>query len=283
LPKKLTYLQARLLMLALGVGVSISQSLLAWERGAAPTEVLAPLLYIPVFAGAIFWFVPGGLAAATLSSVVYGTLLAETSKAVGLRLFIGLLLNRITAFVFYAIVIALGTRFVEGRLRKLELYDQIDDVTGLYNSNFLIQDTDLEMSRADRYQSIFSLIEVAIKREAWAGMRRRAIRRSVKDLGDKVHEAIRTMDRAARVETEDRERFFVLLPETSQDGAAILVGRMRIATEELLQRQGCTVAENVSARALTYPEDADQILDVRAEAAFADEARRLLREEPRER
>ena len=59
-PKRLTYPQARLMLLALGIAVAVAQTLFAWERGASGTEVLAPVLYVPVFVNAVFWLLPGG-------------------------------------------------------------------------------------------------------------------------------------------------------------------------------------------------------------------------------
>ena len=35
------------------ISLSMDQALLAYERGAPPTEVLAPVLYIPFFSGTI--------------------------------------------------------------------------------------------------------------------------------------------------------------------------------------------------------------------------------------
>ena len=47
---------------------------------------------------------------------------------------------------------------LEGSLEKLELYDEIDDETGLYNARHLLLQTDLETSRARRYQTLFSVV-----------------------------------------------------------------------------------------------------------------------------
>lgn len=119
-----TLIQAKLLLLAIGVLVGVSQTILAWERGAAPTEVLAPALYIPVFAGAIFLGLAGGLLGAAASSIVYALVLVDQSSALGMRLFMALLVNRVFTYALYGVLVALGVRYIEGRLRKLELYDQ---------------------------------------------------------------------------------------------------------------------------------------------------------------
>lgn len=278
--KRVTLIQAKLLLLAIGVGVGMAQTTLAWERGAAPTEVLAPALYIPVFAGAIFVGLWGGLVAAAASSAVYTLALVDQSSALGMRLFTALLVNRVFTYVLYGVLVAVGARYVEGRLRKLELYDQVDDTTELYNSSFFLEDSDLEMNRAARYQSIFSVAELRIGHDLFDGSSRRRHHRALRGFGQVLRQAVRTVDRPARVDAGDSDRFLVILPETGREGSTILAGRLEEAARSFLAQQKLVPNGNVSARALTFPDDRDSIEELRREVADADARRRVLTPAP---
>lgn len=279
---RLTYLQARILLLILGMGLAVTQTLLAWERGAPPTEVLAPALLVPVFAGAILAYLPGGLAAATLSSLIYGVVLSDTVSAVGMRLFVVQLIVRVFQYYFYAVIISLGARYVEGRLRKLELYDQLDDLTELYNSAFFLEDADLEVSRSNRYRTLFSVSELVVDREAFTGFSRRRYRKAIRELAQRVQNAVRKMDRAARVDGGDKDMFLIMLPETAREGASIFTGRLEIEAREYLTTMGCVVDARVRSRAIAYPDDPDDLATLRQEVAELDLQRRALKADSEE-
>lgn len=268
--------RVRALLVVLGSGLALAQALLAWERGAPPTEVLAPVLYIPVFAGAIFFGLAGGLVAAAIASAIYLLVLIDQSSALGIRLFVGLFVNRATTFVFYGVLVALGARYIESRLRKLELYDQIDDETELYNASFFLEDSDLEMARTRRYQSIFSVVEVRLRRELFEGTSRRSYRRTLKEFAGLVRRAVRTVDRPARVRGDDADAFLIILPETGAEGSAVLTGRLETATRDFLRSRDLVPDGNVSARALTLPDDDEPLAALRQEVAEADARRRAL-------
>jgi len=276
---RLTYLQARILLVVLGIGVSVGQTLLAWDRGAAPTEVMAPLLYIPVFVGAIFWFLPGGIVAAAAASGVYAILLADQSAVVGLSTFIGLLITRISIYFLFGVVVGLGVRYVESRLRKLEVYDQIDDSTGLYNSAFFLESIDLEMGRAARYRTLFSVAGLDVRVEAFDGLGRRRQRRLVRDLAVQLEDSIRTVDRAIHFNDTGRDRFLVILPETGVEGSRVFTDRLRDAASAFLTERGAAVDGNVSALSATFPEEPELMNALREEARRVEDRRRALDEE----
>ena len=269
-----TLLQVRLLLLILGVGLSMGQALVAWERGAPPTEVLAPILYIPVFAGAILAGIPGGLAAAAVSSLVYFLVLVDQSASLGMRLFLGLLLSRTITFVFYGLVVAAGTRFIERRLQKLEIYDRIDDDTELYNASFFLETSDLEKSRATRYRTVFSVAEVRVDRDLFEGKRNR--RRVVRELAHALRDGIRGVDRLSRVQDQSSERFLFILPETGKQGSETLTGRLEAAARQVLTDRNVEANGHLSTRALTFPDDEHPIDSLRQEVAAIEAERQLL-------
>ncbi len=276
--KRPTFLQVRLLLLTLGVGLAVGQAMLAWERGAPPTEVLAPVLYIPVFGGAILIGLAGGLVAAALSSLIYLLVLVDQSSAIGIRLFVGLLLSRVATFLLYGVVVAMGTRFIERRLRKLEIYDQIDDETELYNGSFFLEDSDLEMSRAKRYQSIFSVAEVRMDRSLFQDASRRRYRRVLRELAGTLRGGLRGVDRPARIQDGNSDRFLFILPETGRQGSEVVVHRLEDAVRQLLDERKVTADGHVSARALTFPDDEAALGALREEVTQLENERRVLAE-----
>src|SRR3546814_18993096 len=90
---------------------------------------------------------------------------------------------------------------LEGSLEKLELYDEIDDETGLYNARNLIQQTDLEMARARRYQTLFSVVLLDVPVAALASLRPRQ-RRALLQIG--------------RAASRDRVVHHVEIPEVAE-------------------------------------------------------------------
>lgn len=274
---RLTYLQARFLLLVLGVGVAAAQTALAWDRGAPPTEVLAPALFVLVVFGAIFFVLPGALVGAGLASLVYGTLLADQVAVVGLGSFTILLASRVTLYVLFGVVLALGVRYIEGRLRKLELYDQIDDDTGLFNSAFFLEDTDLERGRADRYRTLFSVVDCTIDHDAFEGVSRRRYRRTLRDLATSVESSVRRVDRASRVDDGAGDRFLLVLPQTGAEGAGVFAGRFEGAVGEFLTERGVAVDGHVRVEALTYPDAPERLEALRGEIAALEAERRAVR------
>lgn len=269
-----TFLQARLLLLVLGTGLSIGQALVAWERGAPPTEVLAPVLYIPVFAGAILAGLTGGLVAAAFSSLVYFLVLVDQSASLGLRLFVGLLLSRVITFVFYGLVVAAGSRFIERRLQKLELYDHIDDDTELYNGSFFLESSDLERSRATRYRSVFSVAEVRVDRNLFEGKRHH--RRLIRELAGVLRDGIRGVDRLSRIQDQSSERFLFILPETGKQGSETLTDRLEAAARQVLTDRKVEANGHLSARVLTFPDDEAPLEHLRQEVAEVEADRKIL-------
>jgi GGDEF domain-containing protein len=276
--KRPTFLQVRILLLALGVGLAVGQAMLAWERGAPPTEVLAPVLYIPIFGGAILVGLTGGLIAAALSSMIYTLVLVDQSSSLGVKLFVGLGLSRVTTFFFYGLIVAMGTKFIERRLRKLEIYDQIDDETELYNGSFFLEDSDLEMSRSKRYQSIFSVAEVRMDRSLFEGASRRRYRRLMRELATTLKGGLRGVDRPARVQDDGGDRFLFILPETGKQGSEVVAHRLEDATRQLLERSRVTVNGHVSARAMTFPDDEGPLGELRREVAAVEAERKVIAE-----
>lgn len=276
---RLTYAQARRLVLIAGVAVLVVVAGVMYARRVDPVEVAATILFIPIFLAFVFGHVPGGIAGAVVAFGVYVLLRLPAMEVVGAEHFTGLVASRGLAFLAFGVIGGWANRQLEASLEKLELHDQIDDETGLYNARFLVQDIDLEMSRSNRYKTIFSLSVVDIPESALGGLSRRRQRRILRDLADTVKKSVRSVDRVAHGHATGTHRFALLLPETGQEGTQILTERLADEVARYLSDRGAKVASrDVGRIGISYPMQSEEVQSIRA--AFADIARHEYPEVP---
>src|SRR5207302_4143736 len=159
-PRGLSYNQVRILMLVGGLLLLGITAAVNYVRRVETAEVAAILFFIPIFIAFVFWDWKGGLIAAALATAGYIALRWPAIEAIGAGRFTSLIFSRAVAFFAFGAIGGLANQQLRGSLTKLDLHDQIDDETGLVNARYFLQDTDLEMSRARRYQTLFSVSSV---------------------------------------------------------------------------------------------------------------------------
>jgi diguanylate cyclase (GGDEF)-like protein len=227
-------------------------------RRVETAEVAAILFFIPIFVAFVFWDWVGGLIAAAGAIAGYVALRYGAIHAVGSGRFIGLIFSRSIAFLAFGAIGGLANQQLKGSLTKLDLYDQIDDDTGLFNARYFLQDTDLEVSRSRRYQTIFSVTVVDVPAEAIDTLGRRRRKNMLRQLGRLLADSVRTVDRAVHARDDGRHRVVVVLPETGAEGA-------RIFTERLAARLGELFHAQLASQAITYPDDEHLLERLRTE------------------
>lgn len=278
---KLTYAQARRLIVIVGLAVLLVVAAVMYARRVDPIEVMATLLFIPIFLAFVFGSISGGLVAGILATAAYVFLRSPAIDAVGADHFTGLIASRGLAYLAFGILGGWANKQLESSVEKLELHDQIDDQTGLYNARFLVGDIDLEISRADRYKTIFSLALVDVPLDVLTRLGGRKQRRVVKELGNALKNSVRTVDRVAHARTDKAHLYALVLPETGQEGARILTGRLaQEVTRYLGEREVDIDISSVPHVGLTYPMDADEIQGARHR--FEEIAHRDFPEAPRQ-
>src|SRR5207248_8520396 len=232
-------------------------------------EVAAILFFIPIFVAFVFWDWQGGLIAAAGAIAGYVALRYGAIHAIGAGRFTGLIFSRSIAFLAFGAIGGLANQQLKGSLTKLDLYDQIDDDTGLFNARYFLQDTDLEMSRARRYQTIFSVAVVDLPASAFDGLGWRKRRSALRQLGRLLADSVRTVDRAVHARDGDRHRLVVVLPETAPEGGQIFTDRLATRVSAFLAQRGASVSESdIGRQALTFPGDEVSLQRLREE--FAD-------------
>jgi len=138
----MSYAATRRLVLSVGLGVLGLVALVMYVRRVDTVEVLAVLLFIPVFLAFVAWDVAGGLIAGVLASAAYAALRIPVVEAIGSGRFASLVAGRAVGYLAFGALGGWADRQLEGSLEKLDLYDQVDDATGLYNARFFVQETD---------------------------------------------------------------------------------------------------------------------------------------------
>lgn len=270
---ELGYTRARRLLVLTGLLVLAVVAVVMYARRVDGIEVAATLLFVPIFLAFTFRGVVGGTVAAVAAIGVYAALRYPAIEAVGAGEFTGLLASRAAAYLIFGAVGGWSTQVLEGSLEKLELYDEIDDETGLFNARHLLHQTDLEMARARRYQTLFSVVVLDVPAAPLHALRARPRRALLRDLGRQLRDGVRTVDHVVHAHDGDRHRLVAVLPETSREGAEVFRGRFdeRIRTF-FADRGAAFAAADGRATALTYPGDDDGMEALRAEFQRIDAA-----------
>jgi GGDEF domain-containing protein len=269
--RRIGYKGARRLLLAAGVAVLLVTVAVMYVRRVETVEVAATLLFLPVFVALVFWNVRGGVVVGILAAAAYAALRYPAIDAVGGGRFVGLIASRAVAFIAFGALGGWASRQLESSLEKLELYDQVDDATGLLNARFFVQDIDLEMSRSRRYQTIFSVCLVDVPESAFESVDGRQRKRAFRELGRVLRDSIRNVDRGVHASDGERHRLAVVLPETGPEGARVFTERFVERVSAFLSQRGAQVSpDRVTSIAATFPDDEAIVQRLRNEFSAID-------------
>lgn len=259
------YTRARRLLFLIGLVGLTAIALVTYLRGVRGPEALVTPLFIPIFVALVAWGVKGGLVSGIGAAIVYVALRYSAIQTVGLDQLGTTVALRAAGFIGFGLLGGWASRQLETSLTKLDIYDQIDDSTGLYNARFLLQDTDLELTRSQRYQTIFSIALVEIPASALEAFSRRQRSAALRELGRTLRDSVRTVDRAVHVRMGDKHLLAVVLPETGREGTRIFVDRLAQKLSQYLAGRGTGELGELTRRALTYPGDEEGITGLMAE------------------
>jgi GGDEF domain-containing protein len=265
--RQMSYAQARALLIAGGLAVLGLVALIMYLRRVETVEVVAVLLFVPVFLAFVTWDVVGGLVSAVVASGIYLALRRSAIQAVGASTFTGLIASRVVGLVVFGVVGGWANGLLRASLTKLDLYDQIDDDTGLFNARYFVLQADLEKARSDRYKTFFSVAVIDVP-VAWLDrLGRRQQRKLLRDLGRVLHDSIRTIDRAVHCVNDDAHRIAVIMPETGPEGARIFADRLSTSLLRWLGDNGASAVGPLDASTATIPPDEATLATLREQFA----------------
>jgi GGDEF domain-containing protein len=265
------YASTRRLVLAAGVVFLLLVAGVLYARRVDTVEVVAVLLFIPVFLAFTFGHLVGGAVGGLLATAVYAVLRMPAIDAVGGGRFAGILLGRGLGYLAFGILGGWASQQLERSLEKLDVYDQVDDHTGLFNARFLVQDTDLEIARAGRYQTFFSVCMVELPVGPVEALPRRKRLTLLRDLGGQLRDAVRSVDRAVHARDGSVHRFAVICPETGAEGARIFAERLAERVGAFARSRGVALPDGeLVSVACTFPGDDERLAALREQFAAID-------------
>jgi hypothetical protein len=253
---RLGYVKTRRLLVLVGVLVMGVVALTMYARRVDTVEVVATLLFLPIFLAFVYRGVAGGVIAALAATGVYIAMRSPAIDAIGADEFTGLIASRAAAYLIFGAVGGWAVQVLEGSLEKPELYDEIDDDTGLFNARHLLQQTDLEAARARRYQTLFSAVSLEFPSAPLNALRPRQRRSVLRDLGRQLREGARNVDHLVHAHDGTTHRLVAILPETAGEGAEVFRVRFEDRVRGFLTERGASVdPTTVTTTAVTFPGD----------------------------
>ncbi len=244
--KLLNYERTRWILLLAGLVLLGGIAAVMFARRVDPVEVAATILFLPIFMAFLLFGVRGGLIGGVLAAAAYLALRYPAIQAVGIDRFVGLAATRTLGYLVFGVAGGWATSVLKTSIHKLDLYDQIDSETGLYNSRYLIETLDLERSRAERYEKVFSV--VTIERTLTVDGKARV--RLIKEIAAGIRSGARTVDQVVHATQDGVDIFSVVLPETGGEGARVFAGKL---TEQLDAADRST--DPWTATTVTFPSD----------------------------
>jgi len=252
--------RVRALVTAGGLVILLALAAVLWARRVDPVEVGATLLFIPLFLMVVLWRLPGGIIGGVAAAAAYTAMRWPAIEAVGLDAYAGLIAGRGLAYIAFGVIGGWAIARLQQSLTKLDLYDQIDDDTGLFNARFLVDDIELERSRSQRYQTLFSIVVLDVPDSAFEPLSTRKRRKALRTLGGHVQNSIRRVDRGVHAVDGTRHRLALILPETPTEGAEVFAARFLTAFAGAMAEQGAPVEEEaLTVTSYTIPGDEDGV------------------------
>ena len=229
-----TYQQSRLLLLVAGSTVLLVTALVLVLRAYDPAEVLAVVLFLPVFVAAVLGGVRWGVPVAVLAGLGYVWLRLPDIQQFGWAA----LSNRVLAqFLGYVVFGALGgwaASVLTAGIVKLDRFDVRDDDSELLNARGLHEQLGNELARAQRYGSSFSVVSVRFTL-------RSDVRQTRRHIGDVVRTCVRSVDEPGRVTIDGTDLVVTVLPETPASGAEVAGTKIAERLEEEATHVDATV------------------------------------------
>jgi hypothetical protein len=263
---RLGYVKARRLLVLVGVLVLCVVAITMYARRVDSVEVIATLLFLPIFLAFVYRGVVGGLIAAAAATGIYIALRYPAIDAIGASEYTGLIASRAAAYLIFGAVGGWAVQVLEGSLEKLELYDEIDDETGLFNARHLLQQTDLERARATRYQTLFSAVAMDFPSVPLNALKPRQRRAVLRDLGRQLREGARHVDHVIHAHDGTTHRLVAILPETAGEGAEVFRARFEDRVRLFMSDRGAAIdPATLTTKAITFPGDEEGLDALRAE------------------
>lgn len=238
-----------------------------WNSAHGLENAVFGLYYIPIFAAALLFGVPGALGTVVLSVVAIGVTLLWRDGALSLPMLSVRpdLLLEMPLYLGFAVLVG-GLAHRSGNVDALA---SADPLTGVLDRPYLLERLGEEVQRARHDGQSLALLLINIDRFSQLNdeFGRERCDDALRSIASTLRSCIRALDVPGR--TKGKE-FAVVLPETPLSGALLVAERIRKAVQDLGARSGLffTVSVGVVDIDLTEPEAPTTFLAQADDALF---------------
>ncbi len=164
--------------------------------------------------------------------------------------------------------------FINIAIERTFLYQKTknDDLTNLYNIHYLNQAIDVEIERAKRYRSMFSLVFMDLDNFKKVNDKYGHLigSRVLIEMARLLQESLRKIDIITRYGGDE---FVIILPQTSSDASFLVAERLRKAIEKnvFLKDEGHPIRLTASFGVASYPDNAknkEELLKIADDAMY---------------
>ncbi len=235
-------------------------------RGVDSVEIVAVLLFLAIFVGIVTFDVVGGVAVAVASIFIYTIFRLPSVDVVGSGSVGRLIVSRAAGYLAFGVLGGLAHKHLRRVLSVANSTDALDPETGCANATSFLNDLDIEIARAERYGSTFSLASCDIPGDALAPVKPLVRSKALGELGRLVRATVRTSDRVATTRHNKDIRVFALLAETPRSGAEVFGTRFAQKIAEMLFTHGISLSRSAGS-SFAYDEQQVEIKRLRNELA----------------
>ncbi len=262
------YSRFELLVLVVGISAVVGSIVLGSSGTLIAEEVAAQALLLGVLFIAVHWGRNGGFWAAVVASLAYLSLRLPLVISEGVTTeLVSLVLVRVLSYGLIGVVGGELCSRIKYVFAKLESSSSIDDWSQLFNQRILIRSMETACGQFTRYETPYSVVFVELAPSLTSDLRVSKQRTLIRSVADHIRGDVRLVDEAGRL---DDGRFLIVLPQTPQDGARIVADRIRRGVCNLLGSKD----ESVNVTALSAPENAANLVEIRTSLAAETEDRR---------
>jgi len=217
-------------------------------------ESFAQVMLVLVLVAALHWGRNGGIIAAALASLTYlalrtPMLLESLGSEEDILSILGV------RVLTYLVVGAIGGELfarIKYLFARLENSCSIDELSGVYNQQFITRTLEAALGQHVRYGAPFSIVFLSISAEAQADLKPKQRNKLIRETAHYLRNDLRMVDEVGRL---DDERFLLVLPNTPGAGASVVATR----TTERLDAIIRVGPEALQTETLSAPEDLDRI------------------------
>jgi GGDEF domain-containing protein len=253
-----------LLVLAIGVLALLAVTQIA--RGVDPVEILATVLFLGIFAAVVYFELVGGIVAATAATMAYGVTRLPAVDVVGSPSVWRLITLRGASFFAFGVLGSYALKRFRSALRVASYGHHLDHETGCASTRQIFHDLDIEIARAQRYGSTFSIVVLDIASASLASLKSPIRAQALTQLGTLLRSTARTTDRLGIADSRTDRRIFAILAETPKTGAESFAKRIGDRVADLWLGKGVALP-TAPAQAYSYTEQPNEVRRLRNELA----------------